>query len=134
MLLINNKIKNYISEKKISKDALGVMSGIAKSTIHGIVNGKTEVKIEQLIKISNGLHVSPCFWFEELDANVVNEPRAGYGLAAQVEILKDHLRDKERLIARLEKELERYETNNNDKGDLIMAVHNGKQEVPRMRQ
>jgi len=133
MLLINNKIKNYIFEKKISKDALGIMSGIPKSTIHGIINCKTEVKVGQLIDISKGLRVSPCFWFEESDSNIVHDPEQNYGFKAQIEILKSNLKDKDKLIARLEKELDRYETKKPGSDDLIMATHNGNYETPRMQ-
>lgn len=103
-----NKIKDLAEKTNISITKLAELTGLTPAGIHQFVRNRN-CKVEDLEKISRALGVSPaCFWEDE-NKNIVNETIPAYSLSAQIEILKDQLKDKNKLIARLEKELAKYE-------------------------
>jgi len=126
-----NKIQKYAESKKISVPSLAKLLGRDKQVLYQFFE-RNDCRVSDLEKMSKALGVSPAFWWKEENENVVKEPIQHYG-KMEIELLRSQLKDKDKLIARLEKELERYEPKKPGSDDLIMATQNGNYETPRMQ-
>ncbi len=126
-----NKIQKYAESKKISVPSLAKILGRDKQVLYQFFE-RNDCRVSDLEKMSKALGVSPAFWWKEENENVVKEPIEHYG-KMEIELLRSQLKDKDKLIARLEKELERYESKKTGSDDLIMATHNGDFKTPRMQ-
>jgi len=114
--MVINKIQKYAESKNISVPKLAKMLGRDKQVFYQIFE-RNDCRVSDLEKMSKALGVPPTYWWKDEVENVVNDPKQDYGLIAQIELLKYQLKDKERLIARLEKEIDRLEAKNHKTGD-----------------
>ncbi len=75
----NNKLHDYMQERKISLLDLSKMTGIPKSTINSIKsNDLKSVKIGQLLIISNALKLPITYFLDTSAASEVREQPTGY--------------------------------------------------------
>jgi len=126
------KIEFLAESKKLSIPGVARIMGRKKQYLYQIIE-RGDCKVVDLEKISKALGISPSYWWNEELNNVVEEPTPAYS-KVEVELLRAQIKSQEKLIARLEKEIERYEKNSaTDKDDLIMATHNGNFKTPRMQ-
>ncbi len=103
-----NKLNVKLIEKNITKIELAAKTGLTTQAINGMLR-RNDCRVSDLEKISQVLGVSLFYWWEGDEGCLVKEPATPYGPKAENELLKAQLKDKEKLIARLEKELSRYE-------------------------
>jgi len=131
--MVINKIQKYAESKNISVPKLAKMLGRDKQVFYQIFE-RNDCRVSDLEKMSKALGVSPSYWWNEEFNNIVEDPLPAYS-KVEVELLRAQIKSQEKLISRLEKEIDRYEKNStSDKDDLIMATHNGNYKTPRMRQ
>lgn len=128
-----NKLQKIIAEKSSVAEFCNVV-GLGESGFYKMIKRQT-MKLEYLEAFSERVNLPMAIWWDDDKKNIVNEHRPGYGLAAQIELLKDQLKDKERLIARLEKEIDRLEAKNHKTGDndLVYAGTIQQNTAARMR-
>ena len=67
--MIGEKIAKYLSDNRISKAELIKKTGISRSGIDNIINGKTSPTIDTLEKIAKALEVSIYYFFDEPNLN-----------------------------------------------------------------
>lgn len=104
-----NKIGFLAESKKLSIPGVARIMGRKKQYLYQIIE-RGDCKVVDLEKISKALGVSPSYWWPEDDKETIcNEHETPYGPKATIALLENQLKDKEKLIARLEKELAKYE-------------------------
>lgn len=128
-----SKIGEFIDGKKITHASVYKTIGVDRKTLKNWLSENSTMSVDGLEKISKFLGVHPTYWWHEEDTNIVEDPLPAYS-KVEVELLRAQVKSQEKLIARLEKEIDRYEKNSaSDKDDLIMATHNGNFKTPRMQ-
>lgn len=93
---VYSKIKNFIDERKISKDGLAEKAGIGRSTIFNWLKRQSGMSIEDLEKLSDALGVPPAYWWTD-DENSLTNPDTPMNTISR----EDH----ERMISFLEDQI-----------------------------
>ncbi len=105
---IINKIKELQSIKKINTKEFAKLINVTPQTLYDYFNGKTQISIKNLIKIAKAFNVPVSYFFDESDTvppsvqNVSNNEQIEF-LKTQIELLKQQLVDKQKIIELLEK-------------------------------
>lgn len=105
-----NRIKDLAEKRNVTIVKLAEKTGLTATGIHKIVK-KGDCKVSDLEKISAALGVSTAYWWNDEEGYLMaSEPEVKYGWKDRTEMLQEQLKMKDRLIERLEKDLEHYET------------------------
>jgi transcriptional regulator with XRE-family HTH domain len=70
---IGNRIKDLRASKGMSQTDLAFCSNLARSYIAGVENGKRNISIENIEKITTGLQISVRDFFEEVSFGEIKE-------------------------------------------------------------
>lgn len=61
---MRSKLKQELSKQDLTYDELSKMTGVAKSTLHGIANGKHRPRLDVAFKVCKALNVDIYSFFD----------------------------------------------------------------------
>ena len=62
---VRKRIKTIILEKEYTQDYVGDRLGMSQKSYHRLENGKSQLKVETLLKLAIILEVAPKYFLEE---------------------------------------------------------------------
>lgn len=105
-----SRINTRVVEKKISKTALAKAIDVSPQGLNKMI-ARNDCMISDLLKISKILDVDIFYFFQdEIKISMACEPSVTYGKQAEMELLKELLKEKDEIIQLQKEKLKQKET------------------------